>query len=276
MFNELSILPTGNNQVDANERMIFFSETMKKALQNGFTKIRSDKYSHQIELATGYSLNDWLLNKDIPQRYKTALFGVFIHPFLNLENEIAFEKYDQAKYYFEDAASNIARTECLGLAAAHIYESMTISIAGAAVWLKNKLPLIIVAENKESIVEVLNVAKPQMFDYAGASDFVDNLGELELVVSPLKHDEKKVHLSEHHGKAELKELCDQLKYSPYVIEIKSTEWGGKSFVRKVLKDGTLELVLNKTDKKYALWVKTTGRNFRETKAISEILENRYS
>lgn len=273
MFNELSVIPLCNNQIDANERMMMFSQAIKKAIQSGFSKIRSDKYAHQIELTTEYTLQDWLQNNDVPQRFKMAIYGVFIHPFINLDDELVFEKYDQSKYYFEDVENNIERVECLGLAAAFLYESITISLTTSNVWKKVKLPIIIAQDNQERVEGILNVATKEMFDDQDIASFVENIGELELVETTLKENEKRIHLSDHHGKAELKKLCDRLKRSPYVVEMRSTEWGGNKFIRKIFKDGTLELVLQKPEKRYALWVKTTGRNFRETKAISKILEN---
>jgi hypothetical protein len=58
--------------------------------------------------------------------------------------------------------------------------------------------------------------------------------------------------------------------------MRSTNWGGNAFIRKVHKEGIIEIVLFKTERQYALLVKTTGRNLRETKAIAEILDGHYS
>ena len=86
---------------------------------------------------------------------------------------------------------------------------------------------------------------------------------------------KKIHLSDHHGKKELTDLCTRIKNSPYVEEMQSTNWGGKRFIRKVAANGIIEIVLYKSDKQYALNVQTTGKDFLETQAISEILSAKY-
>jgi len=91
-------------------------------------------------------------------------------------------------------------------------------------------------------------------------------------ISPVN---KKVHLSDHHGKKELDELCDRIKNSPYVEEMQSTNWGGKRFIRKVEATGLIEMVLHKTEKQYALNVQTTGKDLIETQAIAEILRDKY-
>lgn len=74
----------------------------------------------------------------------------------------------------------------------------------------------------------------------------------------------------------MNELCDKLELSPYVEEMRSTNWGGTKFIRKTTKEGFIEIVLYKTQRKFALLVKTTGRNKRETDAIAEILNEKYS
>lgn len=86
---------------------------------------------------------------------------------------------------------------------------------------------------------------------------------------------KKVHLSDHHGKKELNELCDRIKNSPYVEEMQSTNWGGKRFIRNFDANGLIEIVLYKTDRQYALNVKTTGKDLQETEAIAKILIDKY-
>jgi len=91
-------------------------------------------------------------------------------------------------------------------------------------------------------------------------------------ISPIN---KKVHLSDHHGKKELNKLCDRIKNSPYVEEMQSTNWGGKGFIRKVEATGLIEMVLYKTEKQYALKVQTTGKDLLETQAIAEILRDKY-
>ena len=83
-------------------------------------------------------------------------------------------------------------------------------------------------------------------------------------------------MADHHGKKELQDLWDKLKRSPYIIEARSTNFGGNRFIKKVEKNGVLVIVLVDSERKYALWVQSTGTNLRETKAIAAILDERYS
>lgn len=92
----------------------------------------------------------------------------------------------------------------------------------------------------------------------------------------MRPDEKDIHLADHHGKNELKALCDRLKQNEYVKAMRSTGWGGNTFIRKIHKNGVVEITLFKSTRKYALQVQTTGRNYRETEAIANRLRERYS
>ncbi|MDR1342610.1 MAG: hypothetical protein LBK18_05045 [Prevotellaceae bacterium] len=69
--------------------------------------------------------------------------------------------------------------------------------------------------------------------------------------------------------------CERLKHNPYVEEMRSTDWGGNRFIRKI-HGNNIEIVLHKTQRKYALLVKTTGRNLRETQGIAKILEEKFN
>lgn len=55
----------------------------------------------------------------------------------------------------------------------------------------------------------------------------------------------------------------------------SIEWGGNSFYKKPQKDGKLDIIHLKSDRRYALQVQTTGRNLRETVEIAKILVEKY-
>jgi hypothetical protein len=96
-----------------------------------------------------------------------------------------------------------------------------------------------------------------------------------LVESKILPDDKKIHLTDHHGKKDLSELCDRIKNSPFVLEMQSTDWGGKQFIRKIYASGLIEIVLHKTAKQFGLNVQTTGTDLLETKKIAEILQNKY-
>jgi hypothetical protein len=285
LFNELSVEPLCANRYKANDRMTQFAETVSIARKKGFKRIRSHYDSNQIRLAENYSLYDWLQNKNVPRIYRELLYGMIRRPFIK-ENDKAIEaQYVEANFYFEDKENNMAKTECVGLAAAYLYETLSISFSSSAVWDQLTLSILIEKGGKPtSVEEVHNVSNTKSFDDDRIAGFIENLSkEVILIETTIPPDEKQIHLADHHGTAELQDFCNRLKHNPYIVEMRSTDWGrSDKFIRTMQKDGSIEivltktLVLTKTQRKYAIWMQTTGRNLRETKAIAEILKEKFT
>jgi hypothetical protein len=276
LFNELSIIPLSENQHIANEKMKVFSEAVALARKNGFRNIRSHYAAYQIELSENYNLHDWLNNKGVSEIYRNNLYGMIIQPFINEDDEEIETEYLGSEYLFEDESSGITKTECLGLASAYLYETPAISFASLSVWENKILQIIILSGEVLSTGDVLNVSKKESFVENVITTFIENQAEIVLKESSIEPDSKKYHFSAHHGVNELTNFWKKLKSSPYVIESRSTDWGGKKFIRKIDKTGVLEIVLTDSDRQYALWVQTTGKNYRETRAIAEILKEEFS
>jgi hypothetical protein len=279
LFNELSVEPLCADLYKANDRMKQFAETVSTARRKGFKLIRLPYDSNQIRLAENYSLYNWLRDKNVPKNYKDMFFDMITRPFIKDGDETIETKYVEANYYFENKNkdNDIAKTECLGLASAYLYETLSISFS-SLVWDKLTLSIIIEKEGGQtSVEEVFNVSSKESFNDNKIVDFIENLSkEVILIETTIPPDEKPIHLADHHGKAELQVFCDLLKHNPYIEKMHSTKWRGNQFIRKVQKDGSIELVLTKIDRRYALWVQTTGRNLRETKAIAEILKEKFT
>jgi len=276
LFNELSINPLSENQYTANEKMKIFSEAVAVARKNGFRNIRSHYAAYQIELSENYNLHDWLNDKGTSEIYRNNLYGMIIQPFINEDDEEIETEYLESEYLFEDEPCGIVKTECLGLASAYLYETPAISFASLSVW-DNKILQIIIKKNEVlSTGDVLNVSKKESFVENVITTFIENQVEMVLEKTTIEPDNKKYHFSPHHGTKELTDFWKKLKHCPYVIETRSTDWGGKRFIRKIEKTGMLEIVLTDSERQYALRVQTTGKNFRETKAIAEILKEEYS
>jgi hypothetical protein len=276
LFNELSITSPSANKYDANQKMKIFSETVATARNKGFRNIRSHYDSHQIELANDYSLYNWLTSKDVPEIFRNNLYGMIILPFISEDDEEIEAQFVEANYLFEDAANGISKTKCLGLASACLYETLSISLQSSNAWTKNSLNISVESIENTRIEAVRNIFSKGCFNVKVISDFVELLETVVLHETSIPPDSKKFHLADHHGQNELKALWTKLKTSPYVVEGRSTDWGGKRFIRKVEKNGVLEIVLVDSERQYALWVQTTGTNLRETKAIAEMLDDRFA
>jgi hypothetical protein len=255
--------------------MKLFSEAVSAARKYGFNIIRSEYDTHQIQLTENYTLSQWLFSNDVPRDQRDFLFGMFTLPFISEDDEGIEDQYIEANYFFEDAANGIAKTKCLGLAAAFLYDTISISLQSNNAWRKNILDISIELDGNIQFEIVKNVYSKGCYDFPFIHDFVEKLEDVVLQESPLAPADKDLHLASHHGQNELKALWDRLKNNPYVVAARSTDWGGKRFIRKFNRNGVVEIVLVDSEREYALWVQTTGRNLRETKAIAEILQDRF-
>lgn len=276
-FNELSTTPLSANKYDAKAKMQKFAQAIGKARQMGFRNVRSYLASNQIELAEDYSLHSWMFDREMPEIERNLLLGMITQPFIKDEDNEIVDQYLEKRYLFVSEEYGIEKTECTGLATAHLYDMPGVSLSTQPIWDNIKLPIVIESEDGSSTTEdVYNVSSKESFEDDTMLQYVENLGTLSLKETDIPPNEKNVHLAQHHGQAELAELWDKLKNSPYVIEARSTDWGGKRFIRKTYANGVIEIVLHKTQRQYAMWVRTTGNNLRETIAIAEVLEKKYS
>jgi hypothetical protein len=274
-LNELSATPTENKHA-ANNLMVSLSQVVAEARRKGFKNIRSCVGVHEVQLSDNYTLHNWLFDKEFSETHRSLLYGMIIQPFINEDDTDIENKYLEATYTFEEPEDGFPRKECFGLAAAHLYESPALSLKSHLIWQKIKLTITVQPINAEAYPStVFNISSSTSYNDPELSEFIENLGEINLIKTEIAPDTKPNHISDHHGVKELRAYWKKLKSCPYVVEMKSTDWGGRRFIRNIYKTGAIELVLLDTEKRYAMWVKTTGRNYRETKKISQIIEEEY-
>ena len=274
-LNELSFNPVAKDKYEAREIMQVFSKAVAESIKNGFRNIKSDMYPHDLLLTDDYTLKDWLIDKEVRQELKTQLFGYIIPPFIKEDDEQVFSDFVGQKFYYEDAIGS--NYNCIGMAAAYLYDSLTISLCTSRNWQQSTLPLTIESEVHKKVEDIYNIYDEQSYKSQNVVDYFESITPVVLLDTTIKPEDKEFTLfGDHHGKAELKKLGSKLIKSKYVEEIRSTEFGGSSFIRKVHSDGVIEIVYLQSDRRYALWVQTTGRNYRETKLIADKLRERYS
>jgi hypothetical protein len=274
-FNEISQTPLLGDKYQANERMVQFSEVVAEARRKGFANIRSHYATNEIKLTDDYSLKDWMFDKNFTAVYRELFFDMFIQPFIKDGDVDLEEKYIEANYFFEDTENQIPKQECLGLTSAYLSETLAISFQSSPAWLKNTLKIIIERDNDVSDYKVNHVYSKECFGQDSIADFVESITFLNLVETSINPNDKSFHLTTHHGQQELNELWNRIKNSPFVIEGMSIEWGGNSFYKKPQRDGKVDIVHLKSDRRYAIQIQTTGGNLRETIEIAKRLEEQY-
>jgi hypothetical protein len=146
-FNELSVSPIASDKFEAARIMMIFAETARIARQRKIRNIKTDLYTSDIILSPGYSMHDWLFGGDFSKsnrNYRDFLIGMIRPPFIPEEREDA---YLSAAYHFEDSENNIKKTECQGLAAAYISNTLSISLQNGLSWSKLELTILIERQN---------------------------------------------------------------------------------------------------------------------------------
>ena len=273
-LNEISHTPLLDDKYRANERMLLFSKAVAEARKKGFRNIRTHISANEINLTNDYSLHNWLFDKEFPAENRSLFYDMFIQPFIKEEDEIE-AKYIEANYYFEDIENNIPKQDCLGLTSAFLSETLAISFQSSSAWLKNTLEIIIEKNEELSKDSVNHVFSKECFNQASINEFIENISTLNPVETEINPNKKHFHLTSHHGQQELTDLWNRIKNSPYVVEGMSIEWGGNSFYKNPQRNGKLDIVHLRSDRRYTLQIQTTGRNLRETIEIAKRLAEQY-
>jgi hypothetical protein len=282
-LNELSITRDVEDRYCASETMTKFAETAKGLFSKGIKKIKTDLSSHDIMVSSGYSLYEWIFDKKfgtINRNYRDFLLGMITRPFIPENKE---DVWISADYFFQDDASGFPQTVCLGLASAFIARSLVISFQSNAIWKRSILTISIMRNRVTENQNVPNVYSPECLGIPEINCFIatgmlKEKGDNYLEKTLLLPDEKECHISDDHGKQELRAFWELLKNSPYVESARSAIFSSKGthFIREIEPGGEAGIVNLSKNIPYTLRVKTTGKSYPETKRIAEILCEKYS
>ncbi len=97
IFNELSISMKAADQAEACSVVSRFFQTYKAASSHGFKGIRYEQSFDDIELATGFSLNDFCQMPKF-RTYGSLLLGLARHPYI--ESDTEEEKRFISNYFY--------------------------------------------------------------------------------------------------------------------------------------------------------------------------------
>ncbi|VEN73417.1 conserved hypothetical protein [Candidatus Desulfarcum epimagneticum] len=270
IFNELSVKPLCETKAGAFERVKDFVATFKAANKFHFNKIRFEDAFDEIFLAPAYTLNDFCNDH---RTMGTLLRGLSRYPFID-DDSVEEKRYIENAFFIQMDGK---KWETYGLAAAYLYSTIGIGYLSAPRWREMAHTLEIQGEEKRAVT-VLCVAEPDHFKTVAFREWLDENTEIELVECDISPANKKIVLRDDHGKDTLLKFARKIVKSPYVIGvINSIPFNPheKKIIRKLSPAGNIEIVLPDTDQGLGMALKTTGRNLRETKAIAEIIRNKY-
>ena len=280
VFNELSTSPLSANNALADQQILDFIGTFKEARALGFRRIRFEKYFHDIEIAIGYTVQEWV-NTSTKRTQKDLLLAAVKRPFISDTDGDEIDEFLEHSFDFEKPTQNGAvKVPCQGLAVAHIYDEISISFSNSAIW-KNSLISIIKtnASTQESrTVAVLNIFSAGCIAKPLIQKYIEDFSEVVLIESNLVPSQKKIHFRPDHGTDTLTLFANRLLNSPYVIGvINSLAWKPQEvrFIKNTFSDGVIHLRLYWDDRGLGVAIQTTGRNTKETREIARILEREY-
>lgn len=260
-FNELCLANKTNNY------------SVFENLRDCYQKLKSEDFSIcRLDSDTKKTLFDYLKSiSGVSQFAITNFFYSFFHaPYekkdMSDESEEKFIKHD---LYFEDK-------QTIGFQWAYTYDTLAFSLLTNEKWNFDTISAIDKSDGNKNILihhaaTVANINSQQTW--------IDSLKQIILQKSTIPVDQKKFHVRADHGKDVLKEFWNKLKNCEYVdacINSLSFNSSDKELIRDIKPNGQIELVLYWTDKGLGIVIQTTGRNYRETKKIADMLAEKYS
>ncbi len=243
-------------------------------LRECYQKLKSEDFSVcRLDSDTKKTVFDYLKSiSGVSQFAITNFFYAFFHtPFekddMSDETEEKFVLHD---LYFENEKTT-------GLQWAYTYDTLAFSLLTNDKWNRDSITVIDKADENKSIL-IHHAATVANIDAQKA--WIDSLKDIELEKTALMPEQKLFNVSgTHHGNDKRRLFWDKIKNNEYVVScITSTENHSrdKTLIHKVYSDGKIELVLYWEDSGYSMLIQTTGRNYRETKKIADILTEKYS
>lgn len=281
-FNEAALLPLADpgDKTFEYRRLETYIKTYKVFNEKGFKIIRYDRPLYKVFIAEGRSLKDCIeegVNSESYRLFATFLLSTFHYPFIDDDSR---EEEIFVQNYFHVIMNDDIRP-VTGLAAAFLYSAPAIHfISLDNFWNRITYDLMITGgEGEERIEQVISISKPTDFENIEYSQWEEGNRNIELIECNLLPGEKSISLRDDHGKDVLEAFSKIIVRSPYVIEIiNSIPFNPyqRKFIKNVSNDGKIEIVLTHTDSGLGLVLQTTGRNYRETEKIAQILNLKYA
>jgi hypothetical protein len=247
-------------------------KTYKTSEKHGFKRVRFQAALDQILLKDNFSLNDFV-NGPRTKTLAAIMLSIYRYPFIDDDTEEE-ERYIQNNFFLLKDGNKIP---VHGLAAAYLYQTTGIGFCSEPFWEVLQFELQIEGSEK-GCVEIISVSKPEHFEEQIFLEWKNQSAEIRLTECNIPVTDKRISLRDDHGQNVLQKFAERLILSPYVIGIVNSipyNPHKNRFIRKIKPDGLIEIVLVNTDEGLGLVIKTTGRNYKETEAIAQILQTEF-
>jgi toxin YoeB len=169
VFNELSVKPNADNYQQVHQQIAQLLRVCKEAKQQfGLNKLRFVAQLSQIDLLANYTFQDYIADTRTPSLHKNLLLGLFWYPFIDDQDETAMDAYINRDYSWNDEP-------CAGLAAAHIYNTLSASLTSDVCWQDTLLTINVVEQNETTRqAQVCNISQPHHLQHINITTWYSN------------------------------------------------------------------------------------------------------
>lgn len=280
VFNEMSFLPYSENDAILKECFINMLKLYDKTKTDyGYKHLVFPSNIGEIKVTSEKTFAQWAYS--IPhQGDKNKVLSVpFVRPFANdlLEDKIK----ELHKYYYSNTEASIDEEYCIGLATAFLKQRIAISLATHSCWGSTKIIFkeIINDDFDTKDISVNNITLESHLQNDVVRNELMYSGVITLEKCAIPADSKALKLSgDHHGNQKLEAFAKKLFKNEYVVSvINNIDFSPKAIklIKNILPDGKIEIVLHWESAGYGMVIQTTGKNYRETEAIAEILRQEF-
>ena len=284
-FNELSIQPLCQTEAEADKRLKNFVALLKEVKRHTkITKIRHEKDLTSIPLSNGITVQDYC-NKNIRSAEAIIVLSMFVHP------QVDTEKDDSILQNYLDTETELLIDEKTsvpadGFNAAYCQSTFCVGFDSDSIWNNDFFDLKITSNGKSRAVRWGCISSLSFYNDPNENakrqpefdKWLQTIRPITLLPSSISPDKKKINLRDDHGKDKLEAHAKLLCNHPNVDGVLTSlafKRHSKNYISNITDDGLVDITLWWEDDGYSMRVKTTGRNFAETKKIAQILKDKY-
>ena len=284
-FNELSVTPLCQTDEEVETRVREFA-TLFRDVRNHttVTKVRHADNMTSISLTGTMTLQDFC-NTHLNDPIAILLLSSFIRPQVDMDDDGTLQNYLETEAEICSPSGIIIKGD--GFNAAYCQNTFCVGFRSDPIWDNDFFDVTISSDGNSKSIKWACLSSLQFDNESPAyqrrrfdfEQWLQQLDPIELVPSTLTVAEKRIHLCDDHGKAELtahaKQLCRN-QYVEGVLNSLAFQPYSKNYIAKIYDDGVIDIVLCWEDEGFSMKIKTTGRNAIETREIARILREEYA
>lgn len=270
-FNDISTIPI----VETNVSVLLgkYASVIKSVHAKGYHKIRYNKELCYIYLFDEVSIRD-LCKRHIREPEYQLILSTFTQPGIDENNEEYMQKFVNTDFVLP-VDSQGRSANCF----AYAYASNTICVGFESdpAWQQCMHTIKVTCNGQCTQLQWPCISNTNHLSSQDFLNWYEHNTPLMLVKSSIVPSDKIMHITDDHGKDILIALGNRLRSNEYVNEIYSAPYRphDNKFIHNINPNGEVTIILTNTPQHLSLTIKTTGRNLRETKAIADIIEQRY-